>query len=92
MLIKNNILNGCYSNYLLSKKSYHSDTWKETSSQNINFFKRFSLENPYTNNNIRGLAPLDNYPSVEFLTKESAKLLEKFHQNEFFDTYKKIKS
>ena len=91
MLIKNNILNGCYSNYLLSKKSYHSDTWKETSSQNINFFKRFSLENPYTNNNIRGLAPLDNYPSVEFLTKESAKLLEKFHQNEFFDTYKKIK-
>ena len=91
MLTKKNIINVCYNNYLASQKNYHSDTWKETSSQNINLFKKFSLENPYTNSNIRGLAPLDNYPSIDFLTKESAKILEKFHQNEFFDTYKKIK-
>ena len=88
---KNQILKICFTNYLLSKKNNYSDTWKVTSQQNIDFFKQFSLKNPFLNSNIKGLAPLDNYPSIDHLTNKNAKILNYFQNNQFFNVYKKIK-
>lgn len=88
----NKILNECYKNYLRTSKNYYSDTWKATSSQNIQLFKNMkSLGNILTNNNIRGLAPIDNYPSYEYLNNKSSKELSQLQEKEYFEIYKKNK-
>ena len=85
------ILTKCYKNYLRTSKNYYSDTWKATSSQNIEFFKEKNLDNMLTNNNIRGLAPIDNYPSYDYLNKKSSKELNELQNKEYFNIYKKNK-
>ena len=85
------ILTKCYENYLRTSKNYYSDTWKATSSQNIEFFKVKNLDNMLTNNNIRGLAPIDNYPSYDYLNKKTSKELNQLQNKEYFEIYKKNK-
>lgn len=85
------ILTKCYENYLRTSKNYYSDTWKATSSQNIEFFKEKNLDNMLTNNNIRGLAPIDNYPSYDYLNKKTSKELNQLQKKEYFEIYKKNK-
>ena len=89
--MNNKILNKCYKNYLKASNNYYSDTWKATSSQNIEFFKKKNLFNMLTNNNIRGLAPIDNYPAYDYLDKASTKELKDLQKKEYFDIYKKNK-
>ena len=77
--------------YNRASKNYYSDTWKETSSQNLNFFIKKDLSNILINNNIRGLAPIDNFPSGDFLNKKNILELNKLQKKEYFKIYKKNK-
>ena len=91
-MIKNKkIFKICYENFMNCSSNYYSDTWKVTSYQNTFFKKKLELDEFFTNNNIRGLAPLDNYPSTSYLNSRKSLLLKQFHTKTCFDTYKKIK-
>ena len=90
MITNKKIFRTCYENFINSSSNYYSDTWKATSYQNTFFKKKLELDEFYTNNNIRGLAPLDNYPSTSYLNNNNKVLLKKLHHNTCFDTYKKI--
>ena len=77
-IIKNNIMiknkkifKICYENFMNCSSNYYSDTWKVTSYQNTFFKKKLELDEFFTNNNIRGLAPLDNYPSTSYLNSRN---------------------
>ena len=93
MKAKDRIIEDCYKNYLRTSKNHNSDTWQITSAQNIEFFKTVAGDNVLINSNIRGLAPIDNYPNTSYLkNNKDVILLNKFHKKlNFFELYKKNK-
>ena len=80
-----------YKNYLRTSKRYYTDTWKFTGEHNYNFFKTIVGDNLLINSNIKGLAAIDNYPSLNFLNKKNKKVLTKLQNSNYFEIYKKNK-
>ncbi len=91
MKLKDKLIDICYKNYLRTSKRYYTDTWKFTGEQNYNFFKTIVGNNLLINSNIKGLAAIDNYPSLNFLNKKNKNDLTKLQNLNFFEIYKKNK-
>jgi len=91
MKTKNKLIYDCYKNYLRSSKEYLTDTWKFTGEQNHSSFKTIVGDNLLINSNIKGIAAIDNYPSLNFLNKKNKKYLTKLQNSNYFEIYKKNK-
>jgi len=85
----NKIVNSIKKNYNKASKNYYSDTWSFTGKENISFIKNDRINNILINPNLRGLAPIDNYPSYDFLKENDFKILNKLQKEEKFKLYKK---
>jgi putative sugar O-methyltransferase len=57
------------------------DTWSVTSQYNLNFLKKYKLDNNFLiNSDIKGLCPIDSYPNTSFINKNNIKLIKQYEK------------